>query len=101
MKPAGIVVACTALVIASCQWVEKPARRGTGPLTLTIDCRQDAPPYHLPLERWGRRHMRAIDEYQDFTVRECRQCHDPKRFCDRCHIYVGAPKCDAGSGSER
>ncbi|MEW6350849.1 MAG: hypothetical protein AB1646_17465 [Thermodesulfobacteriota bacterium] len=91
VRPAGIVLACTALAIAGCQWVEKPARRGTGPLSLTVDCRHDAPPYHLPLERWRRDHMNAIVRYQDFTVTECRICHQPERFCDRCHNYLGAP----------
>ncbi len=92
MKSSGIVVACTALAIVGCQWVEKPSRRGTGPLSPTVDCRLDPPPYHLPLERWKRSHMRAIVDYRDVTVTECRLCHAPERFCDRCHTYLGVLK---------
>ncbi|MBF0462413.1 MAG: sulfur reduction protein DsrJ [Magnetococcales bacterium] len=57
-----------------------------------------------PTEWMRRNHMDFLQERHDLAVRagremtdafaSCVACHSSKKFCDRCHTYVGvAPDC--------
>ncbi len=77
------------LALHACSPPDMPARGGRGELALIVDETKVAPAYHSPTDRWRIYHPRTIAA-GIVTVQECRQCHTPRNYCNRCHAYVGA-----------
>jgi len=86
------------LMMVGCQQVQKPEVRGEGPLAVKMARGITSPEFHAPLERWRTTHKKALS-IGDFTERECILCHDPKKSCNNCHHYIGAPEIDVPEAS--
>lgn len=81
-------VICVFLMVG-CQQVQKPEVKGEGPLAVTVAHGITSPEFHAPIERWRTTHKKAINN-GDFTERECILCHNPKKSCNNCHVYIAA-----------
>jgi hypothetical protein len=55
------------------------------------------PPYHKPANLpgdWWRWYHPVAQRRGDFDTTECQDCHDVKKYCNRCHGYVGVKPVD-------
>jgi hypothetical protein len=68
-----------------------PSRDVEGPLQLLLETDDEAPIGHSPADRWRTHHREALAR-GDFTEEECRACHHPENYCNRCHNYVGVKR---------
>lgn len=85
LAAALLIVACLA---AACAPPPPPRpEKPDGPL-------MDAPPYHQPLTDWANYHPVLMSRRRNtrwFRSEECLDCHQPRRFCQPCHRYIGVP----------
>ena len=97
-----ILVVLLAVGMARGRWdppPEIPSRDVVGPLQLELETEKGAPLGHSPSDRWRTHHREAIAR-GDFPESECQVCHDPKRYCNQCHGYVGVKRIESTSESE-
>jgi hypothetical protein len=89
-----ILVVLVALGVVRGRWnppVEMPSRDVKGPLQLVLETKKGAPFGHSPSTRWRTHHREALAR-GDFTEKECQDCHDPEKYCNQCHGYVGVKR---------
>ena len=97
-----ILVILIAVGVARGLWEpppEIPSREVAGPLQLELETEKGAPWGHSPSDRWRTHHREAIAR-EEFTESECQDCHDPEKYCNQCHGYVGVKRIESTPGAE-
>ncbi|MCG6553898.1 MAG: hypothetical protein L7F77_16360 [Candidatus Magnetominusculus sp. LBB02] len=89
-----LIVALTALVIAGagCDRTERPAIAADGDAKLEIPAGIHIFPWYHNKETIAANHMILIAK-EKVAVSNCLPCHhEPDKFCNKCHEYVGVRK---------
>lgn len=76
---------------------ELAAEHPEHPLALEKPDTAVTPPYHKPANLpgdWWRWYHPVAQRRDDFNTTECQDCHDVKKYCNRCHGYVGVKSVD-------